>query len=59
MPWYFPGGPVAKTVLPLKGAQVRSLVKELRSLVEEYASWCGKKKCLAGHPGLTQSGSTF
>ena len=34
---YFPGGPVAKTMLPLKGVQVRSLV-------EEYASWCGKKK---------------
>ena len=37
MSCYFPGGPVAKTMLPLKGVQVRSLV-------EEYASWCGKKK---------------
>ena len=53
MSCYFPGGPVAKTMLPLKGVQVRSLV-------EEYASWCGKKKkCLAGHPGVTQSCSTF
>ena len=30
-PWDFPGGPVVKTVLPLQGARVRSLVRELRS----------------------------
>ena len=27
----FPGNPVVKTALPLQGAQVRSLVEELRS----------------------------
>ena len=27
----FPGGPVVKTALPLQGAQVRSLVRELKS----------------------------
>ena len=31
MPWDFPGGPVVKTVLPLKRVKVRSLVEELRS----------------------------
>ena len=29
--WYFPGGPAVKTVLPLQGARVRSLARELRS----------------------------
>ena len=29
--WDFPGGPAAKTVLPIQGAQIRSLVQELRS----------------------------
>ena len=27
----FPGGPVVKTVLPMQGAWVQSLVRELRS----------------------------
>ena len=27
--WDFPGGPVAKTLLPMQGTQVQSLVKEL------------------------------
>ena len=27
----FPGGPVSKTELPMQGAQVRSLVRKLRS----------------------------
>ena len=29
----FPGGPVVKTLLPMQGTQVRSLVRELRSYV--------------------------
>ena len=29
--WDFPGGPAAKTALPMQRAQVRSLVQELRS----------------------------
>ena len=29
--WYFPGCPVVKIVLPMQGAQVESLVGELRS----------------------------
>ena len=55
MPWDFPGGPVFKTVLPLKGMQVRSLVGELRS----HRPLGVAKKSRAGHPGPTQSGSTF
>ena len=35
--WYFPGCPVVKTVLPLQGAHVQSLVREV-------ALWCGQKE---------------
>ena len=38
----FPGGPVFKTVLPLQGTRIPSLVRELRSSI-----LCSQKKCLA------------
>ena len=41
----FPGGPVAKNVLPLQGAQVRSLVGEPRSHIPVGAAK-KKKRCL-------------
>jgi len=39
--WDFPGGPVVKTLLPLQGARVRSLARELKIV---NAMWCDKKK---------------
>ena len=36
-----PGGPVVKTLLPLQGARVRSLARELKIV---NAMWCDKKK---------------
>ena len=40
----FPGGPVVKTLLPLQGVWVRSLVGELRSRMLHGAAWPKVKK---------------
>ena len=46
----FPGGPVVKTVLPLQGEEVRSLVRELRShMPRNIAKILSKRK---GDPAL-------
>ena len=43
--WDFPGGPVVKTLLiPLQGARVQSLVKELRFCMPRGAAKKKKKK---------------
>ena len=34
----FPGGPVVETVLPMQGAEVQSLVRELTSHMPWYAA---------------------
>ena len=35
--WYFPAGPVAKTMLPMQGTQVQFLVRELRSHMMQWS----------------------
>ena len=44
--WFrdLPGSPVVKTVLPLQGALVQSLVRELRSHMLRYGQLKKKKK---------------
>lgn len=41
----FPGSPVVKTALPLRGAQVQSLVVELRSHMPQSAAPKLKAAC--------------
>ena len=42
--WDFPGGPVVETALPVQGAEVQSLVRELTSHMPWYAAKKVKKK---------------
>ena len=53
----FPSGPVVKTVLPLQGAQVRSLVGELRSHMLRGAAKKIKLKCVKNK--MLQHGKTL
>ena len=55
--WYFPAGPVAKTMLPMQGTKVQFLVRELRShmaqlkpnqsinIFQNKARWNPRKTC--------------
>ena len=46
--WNFPGGPVAKTVLPVRGTWVHSLVGELA--VSHATAKMGDPECCSGDP---------
>ena len=44
----FPGGTVAKTVLPMQAAQVQSVVRELKSYMQRTMAKKKKKEGLSG-----------